>query len=134
VRAKERALAELNGEDAAIARWKRVADLWCARWFGGDDAAPPALFTDLAEAILTGRSVIAANVRDRFLRQTARVSAERRFFHWELEFPEVFFDAAGTQRADAGFDAVLGNPPWDMVRGDAAEAREEARRLAAATV
>jgi hypothetical protein len=27
-------------------------------------------------------------------------------FHWPLEFPEVF------QRADAGFDAVVGNPPF----------------------
>lgn len=33
-----------------------------------------------------------------------------RFFHWELEFPEVFVD---TERP--GFDAVLGNPPWDKV-------------------
>jgi hypothetical protein len=133
VRAKERALAELNGEAAALARWKRVADLWCARWFGGD-AAAPALFTDLAEALLTGRSALPAKVRERFLNHAAAVSAERRFFHWELEFPEVFFDAAGTRRPDAGFDAVLGNPPWDMVRGDAADEREAARRLAAATV
>lgn len=29
-----------------------------------------------------------------------------RFFHWQLEFPEVF--------ARGGFDAVLGNPPWDI--------------------
>lgn len=33
-----------------------------------------------------------------------------RFFHWELELPEVFL---GTDRP--GFDAVLGNPPWDKV-------------------
>lgn len=33
-----------------------------------------------------------------------------RFFHWELEFPEVFL---GTERS--GFDALLGNPPWDKV-------------------
>lgn len=134
VRAKERALAALNGEAAALARWKRVADLWCARWFGGGDAAPAALFTDLAVAILTGRSALPATARDRFLRHAAAVAAERRFFHWELEFPEAFFDASGMRRPDAGFDAVLGNPPWDMVRGDAAEEREEARRLAAATV
>lgn len=35
------------------------------------------------------------------------VRQRERFFHWELEFPEVF--AAG------GFDCVLGNPPWDKV-------------------
>jgi hypothetical protein len=47
------------------------------------------------------------------------VAAERRFFHWEVEFPEVFFDASGNRRPLAGFDAVIGNPPWDMIRADA---------------
>lgn len=52
---------------------------------------------------------------------------DHRFFHWEVEFPEVFFGfadldgriikhkdkiAAGT----AGFDAVMGNPPYLGVR------------------
>jgi hypothetical protein len=39
-----------------------------------------------------------------------QVRDRERFFHWELEFPEVFFDV---QRK--GFDAVIGNPPWDKV-------------------
>jgi hypothetical protein len=38
------------------------------------------------------------------------VRRRERFFHWELEFPEVFLDGE-----NAGFDAVLGNPPWDKV-------------------
>jgi hypothetical protein len=36
-----------------------------------------------------------------------QVRNRERFFHWDLEFPEVF--------ADGGFDCVLGNPPWDKV-------------------
>ena len=39
-------------------------------------------------------------------------------FHWELAFPEVFFDADGRPAPTAGFDAVIGNPPWDMLRAD----------------
>ena len=31
-------------------------------------------------------------------------SAEKRFFHWFLEFPEVF--------SNGGFDCILGNPPY----------------------
>ena len=31
-------------------------------------------------------------------------AAEKRFFHWFLEFPEVF--------SDGGFDCILGNPPF----------------------
>ncbi len=30
------------------------------------------------------------------------------FFHWPLEFPEVF--------ADGGFDAILSNPPWERIK------------------
>ncbi|APX97817.1 Eco57I restriction-modification methylase domain-containing protein [Natronorubrum daqingense] len=37
---------------------------------------------------------------------------EEAFFHWELEYPEVFFDEDGEKREDAGFDVVIGNPPW----------------------
>jgi hypothetical protein len=44
------------------------------------------------------------------------VARRERFFHWELEFPEAFFDARGEPRADAGFDAVIGNPPWAAAR------------------
>ncbi|WP_234553886.1 Eco57I restriction-modification methylase domain-containing protein [Thermus caliditerrae] len=33
--------------------------------------------------------------------------ARHRFFHWWLEFPEVF--------QKGGFDVVLGNPPWEVL-------------------
>jgi type I restriction-modification system DNA methylase subunit len=37
----------------------------------------------------------------------------RRFFHWELEFPDIFFEQDGTARNErAGFDAIVGNPPY----------------------
>jgi hypothetical protein len=37
-------------------------------------------------------------------------------FHWELEFPNVFFDEGGNPQADPGFDAVVGNPPWERIK------------------
>jgi hypothetical protein len=63
------------------------------------------------------------------------VSSAHRFFHWELEFPEVFFDGEGQRRSDAGFDAIIGNPPWDMMRSegvpvsDRAQARADMTRV-----
>ena len=36
------------------------------------------------------------------------LGGELRFFHWHLEFPEVF------QRG--GFDSILGNPPWEKIK------------------
>lgn len=38
----------------------------------------------------------------------SKLAEENRYFHWPLEFPEVF--------ANGGFDVVLGNPPWDKVK------------------
>ena len=38
-----------------------------------------------------------------------------RFFHWELEFPDVF------RQTGAGFDAVLGNPPWETLQPNSME-------------
>jgi len=34
------------------------------------------------------------------------LASEKRFFHWELEFPEAF------QGEERGFDVVVGNPPY----------------------
>ncbi len=31
------------------------------------------------------------------------------FFHWEVEFPEVF------RKEKGGFDCIIGNPPWEKV-------------------
>ena len=42
-------------------------------------------------------------------------------FHWEIEFPEVFSDATGARRPDAGFDAIIGNPPWEAITFKAGE-------------
>jgi len=40
------------------------------------------------------------------------MAAEERFFHWGLEFPVAFYGGGGERQADAGFDAVIGNPPY----------------------
>ena len=37
----------------------------------------------------------------------------RDFFHWQLEFPEVFYDEHGKSlHAEGGFDIIFGNPPY----------------------
>ena len=78
---------------------KEAMDLWCACWFWPADetaCAPlPTTFTAPSAATLA---------------VAARVAAEMRFFHWELEFPDVF------RAAGAGFDALLGNPPWENLQ------------------
>jgi len=78
---------------------------------------------------LTGRSALPSQTAARYLDAADAAGEAPRLFHWELEFPEVFFDRDGRRVAHAGFDAVIGNPPWDMIRADAGEsdARSRAR-------
>ncbi len=135
VRAKERALAAMAARGSAVARWKRVADLWCASWFL-DRPIASSLFGDLSDVILTDRGSLPPRFAAPHLEAAESAAAAHRFFHWELEFPEVFFDASGAPRPDAGFDAAIGNPPWEMVRADSGpeDARSHARATAAAVV
>ena len=71
---------------------------------------------------LPARAPCRAGQAGRYLDAADAIARARRLFHWELEFPEVFFDADGGRLANAGFDAVIGNPPWDMIRADAGTA------------
>jgi Eco57I restriction-modification methylase len=127
VRLKERALASLTSPDGALARWKLVAHAWCAPWFGGADAVPAAAFGALSDAALTGRGALPPGTSRRLLDMAAALGDSRRLFHWELEFPEAFFEAGGRRRVRPGFDAVLGNPPWEMIRADTGETDVRAR-------
>ncbi len=38
----------------------------------------------------------------------AKIAKEKSFFHWDLEFADIFAD-------NSGFDFILGNPPWVKV-------------------
>ena len=44
-----------------------------------------------------------------FKTEVRRMADEQRFFHWCVEFPEVF-------AANRGFDVMCGNPPWDKIK------------------
>jgi len=57
-----------------------------------------------------------------------RLAAQYQFFHWHLAFPGVFHVPSTSETAlseqpgwSGGFDAVLGNPPWDTLSPDAKE-------------
>ncbi len=122
VRRKEHALERLSDPSGMLARWKAVADAWCAGWFlERPRDLGPGLFAELTDAILTGRSTLPDRVVRTWRERLGEIAGAGRFFHWTLEFPEIFFGADGRPLAAGGFDAVLGNPPWDMLRADSGE-------------
>ncbi len=74
----------------------------------------------------------ARELQQKLLPERTKLLAETTPFHWELAFPDVFFQPDGTPLpdADAGFDVVLGNPPYISTHtsmGDAARKAIEYR-------
>jgi type I restriction-modification system DNA methylase subunit len=81
---------------------KAMADTQCAQFFiPKTEANKDYLMTDADfRLILSGYK----GWQDRKVAKATAVALEQRFFHWFIEFPEVF--------NDGGFDCVLGNPPF----------------------
>jgi N-6 DNA Methylase/Eco57I restriction-modification methylase len=133
VREKAQALDAVR-RTGALAKWMSLADMWCATWFWrGPDAAPPATaWGDLCDYVVRGRSMLSHQLANAWLARGRSIADRMKFLHWTLQFPEVFYDAEGQPLERCGFDAVVGNPPWDMVRADAREPgfRAESRTLA----
>ncbi len=100
--ARYRALRASDGFQQLMAAF----DLWCALWFWPPDRLDEApLPSEMAEgAVSTAARGIVGDL-----------AARHRFFHWELEFPDVF------NAGSVGFDAVLGNPPWDIAKPNSKE-------------
>lgn len=57
----------------------------------------------------------AAQRIDALLRAARNLAARETFFHWELAFPTVWTGLA-EHRPRGGFDAIVGNPPWDRIK------------------
>jgi hypothetical protein len=101
-------------------RYKRLADLWCAFWFleplrrERKPAVPlgPGDFLAVRDSITSGTEKGLPKDLVRRLKRVDEIARDKHFFHWELEFPEVFFDHSGKPLENPGFDAVIGNPPW----------------------
>ncbi|MEY3903547.1 MAG: hypothetical protein RL189_2853 [Pseudomonadota bacterium] len=109
-------------EDTAYNQLRGMMDLWCSLWFWPHSEIKQFPTTEsflqamefFAETPCAyggpelEKQIAASGLK--FLSTARSVSLKERFFHWELEFPEVF--------ANGGFDLVLGNPPWAPVRWD----------------
>ncbi|MFX0204367.1 MAG: Eco57I restriction-modification methylase domain-containing protein [Candidatus Hodarchaeota archaeon] len=121
----------------ALAPFKRILDVYTSRWFGNEPSKsgrgqkkveyhPTKEFLQSQEAnawLKEPKKTKLSNDNQKVTEVAMRTSREKRFFHWELEFPEVFYGPRpGTEMVierleGAGFDAVVGNPPYVRQEG-----------------
>ncbi|MFF3912866.1 Eco57I restriction-modification methylase domain-containing protein [Streptomyces sp. NPDC001852] len=102
---------------------KRVADVWCASFlWPKHKGAPTAITTNVLRAVEEDKEdkPLEEEAAELMLKDIVR---RNQFFHWHLEFPRVFRvenpeakDANPDTGWQGGFDAVLGNPPWERVK------------------
>jgi hypothetical protein len=100
--------------DSPAFRAKRlVADAWCAAfaWAKTPDAPPPIL----NRVLLDLRERGAEGILPESLAEIYRLRREHRFFHWHLEFPDVFRVCEGETRWRGGFSCVLSAPPREKI-------------------
>jgi len=108
VKEQERLYAALRAD--LNRRYERLANLATAARFGV--SVDPALWGPLVD-YATGRAAIPLPRIAAWFAASEAQASQHRFFHWELEFPEVFFGPDGAPLTEhAGFDAVIGNPPY----------------------
>ncbi len=122
--------SKYRGALSVLEPYKRLFDVYTSQWFTGESkpkGKKAAASNPVLEFLRSAHVLEWAQHPDRVklskdekpVAETAAKSAhEHRFFHWELEFPEVFFGPKpGTERVierleGAGFDAIVGNPPY----------------------
>jgi hypothetical protein len=100
---RKKQLFEQSHADRLWLRQKEACDLWSAAFFQPLKPDVPIITSGPLAHHLGGRPV-----DPRLIAQAWALSVRQNFFHWPLEFPEVF--------ADGGFDVILSNPPWERVK------------------
>jgi hypothetical protein len=87
---------------------KFMADAWTSAFFwylAKGTINPPT--TNLLHSIQrSGKE----SLDEKQCKEIEYLSKKYRFFHWHMEFPDVFSKSGG------GFDCVLGNPPWERIK------------------
>lgn len=104
--------------DPDLKHRKQVANAWCAAFVWRKHAdAPEAITTERLRRLDDGEPLTEAAEKE-----LKGLAQQYQFFHWHLEFPEVFRvedDNAPDHNPDTGwqggFTFVLGNPPWEKV-------------------
>lgn len=107
--------------------FRDVADLWAASAAGLSITQFD--YCQLGDLMLSKESKGRRELRkalEPYQVQLRRILDSVKPLHWELEFPDVFREEAGEAVRNAGFDAILGNPPYISTQTSSGFAYREA--------
>jgi predicted RNA methylase len=97
--------------DRAAKPFKQLLDVYVSQFFGVKQAKN--LLARLGTNLINPDTNKMSKADVKVLEDARKLYEEKHFFHWDLEFPEVFIDLENANWAEnSGFDAVIGNPPW----------------------
>ncbi|HDY66430.1 MAG TPA: hypothetical protein ENH85_01420 [Candidatus Scalindua sp.] len=95
-----------------VTRFQDVADVWTSIYFG--NVLNLANYQTLQNKLRSPDEEWVSLGNESWFKRAKETAKEKRFFHWELEFPEIFFEGH-KRKEDSGFDAVVGNPPYGIL-------------------
>lgn len=104
IRAKADAFKQYQSEGSSWCKDATACHLWTAAFFA--DLKPEN--TQNIPTTATIREYLSGGGVIDVVKYAREMGKSYRFFHWPLEFPEVF--------AKGGFDCMLGNPPWERYK------------------
>ncbi|MBL7209220.1 MAG: Eco57I restriction-modification methylase domain-containing protein [Dehalococcoidia bacterium] len=97
-------------------RFRALADVWVSTFLG--NKVPWDEYNTLVENLQSPDPEWEKLLEKKYVQSALDLREHYRLFHWELEFPEVFYSEDGNRKANAGFDTVIGNPPWGGLLDD----------------
>ena len=99
-----------------VANYDRMMSLWhCRHWLGGNKKEHSGALAAM-EAVLKNQTPKGGAAE--FVKRADDVINRENFIHWESAFPGVWSD---WKQREGGFDAVIGNPPWNVMKMQEAE-------------
>ncbi len=108
-----------------VERFRLLADLWASKYLG--NKVDWEEYNTLAMNLHTAKPDWEKLIQKKSIKKALEFRREKHFFHWELEFPEVFFNEDGSRKQNIGFNAILGNPPYVLEARENAELFRELR-------
>ncbi len=103
-------------QESAMSKEKRrfveISNIWTSTYFG--DEVTLEQYQTLWANINASEEKWDELRKEEWFRKGQEIAQDKNFFHWELEFPEVFFEE-GKEKRNPGFDGVIGNPPYDVL-------------------